>query len=140
MNLLDTDCMEKTYNGMRRRKHVLGLIHVGSRVLKEKDKNRISEGCKYTNNIRKICIFVCAHECKREAEARLGRWYESHSVTVNGTKRASPERFEHSRSKTNRLTELKLVAGDPVNHSGKVTMMKVKTKNSISSHSRPLSD
>jgi hypothetical protein len=38
-------------------------------------------------------------------------------------KKASPERFEHSRSKTNRLAELdKLVAGDPVNHSGKVTM------------------
>ena len=35
-------------------------------------------------------------------------------------KKASPERFEHSRSKTNRWTTR--VAGDPVNHSGKVTM------------------
>ena len=31
--------------------------------------------------------------------------------------KASPERFEHSRAKPNRL------AGDPVNHSGKVTCL-----------------
>ena len=34
-------------------------------------------------------------------------------------KKASPERFEHSRAKPNRWQLL--IAGDPVNHSGKVT-------------------
>ena len=36
-----------------------------------------------------------------------------------GNKKASPERFEHSRAKHNRW-QLR-IAGDPVNHSGKVT-------------------
>jgi len=37
------------------------------------------------------------------------------------SKNASPERFEHSRAKHNRLY-MRTVAGDPVNHSGKVTI------------------
>jgi hypothetical protein len=40
-------------------------------------------------------------------------------MRTGDTKKASPERFEHSRAKHNRC-QLN-VAGDPVNHSGKVT-------------------
>ena len=40
-------------------------------------------------------------------------------TVVGRSKKASPERFEHSRAKPNRWQLL--IAGDPVNHSGKVT-------------------
>jgi hypothetical protein len=42
-------------------------------------------------------------------------------------KRSSPERFEHSRAKPNRL--ICKLAGDPVNHSGKVTLLLISLSN-----------
>jgi hypothetical protein len=58
------------------------------------------------------------HDTQNMTMKKVRTW---HVCTVNGGKNASPERFEHSRAKHNRLSATE-IAGDPVNHSGKATI------------------
>lgn len=80
-------------------------------------------------------VFKCSDMVREEVQApemvegnRLGNrrdasgghiWGNLSAEDGKGRQKASPERFEHSRAKPNRW-QLR-IAGDPVNHSGKVT-------------------